>query len=143
MTDDTEAGRRRVSLDRIEAGVRHVAEKHSKDDQDRLEEAALSRHRAETARITESNLDARVNRRMRNNYAKAVFCFLIGYCAFAGVIVLLEGWHLFGFGLPVVALTALVGSTAVSAIGLVGIVVSGLFKPMAAASSYASKTREK
>lgn len=119
-----------VSLDKIATGVGPVAQKRTKDAKDRQEEAALSqaKARAEIATITESNRDLRVNRRMRHDYAKAVFLYLIAYSVFAGATVVCAGWRLGGFELPTIVLAAIVGSTAVSAIGLVGIVVTGLFK---------------
>src|SRR5258708_3391908 len=78
-----------VSLDKIDAGVKPVIEKRGKDSKDKQEEVAFTaaRHRAETASIVESNRDLRVNRRMRYDYAKAVFKYLIWYSAFAGVVI--------------------------------------------------------
>jgi hypothetical protein len=133
----SEPSKPKVSLDKIGAGVNAVTQKRGKEAKDTQEEAALSeaRSKAEIASITESNRDLRVNRRMRYDYARAVFCYLICYSAFAGVVLILSGWKIGGFDLPSIALTAVVGSTAASAIGLVGIVVTGLFRPQAARSS--------
>jgi len=121
--------KRRVPLDSIDAGLDRVVSKTEKDEKDRQEEAALAaaRTRAKTAQITEANIDIRHNRIMRNSYANRVFCYLICYSVFAAIVLLLSGFKVFNFELPTAALTAVVGSTAVSAIGLVGIVVTGLF----------------
>jgi hypothetical protein len=130
MTTGPSRKAKTVSPDAISAGVGRVDRKQGKDDRDRQEEAAVSqaRSRAEIASISESNRDLRVNRRMRRDYAKAVFIYLITYSAFAAAVLLLSGWKICGFELPQAALTVVVGSTAVSAIGLVGIVVTGLFR---------------
>ncbi|MDR7118442.1 hypothetical protein [Caulobacter sp. BE254] len=68
-----------------------------------------------------------VRTRMMEPYAGKVFRFLIGYCAFVGVIILLSGFKIGGFAISDTVLGIIAGSTAASAIGLVGFVVSGLF----------------
>lgn len=68
-----------------------------------------------------------VRTRMMEPYAGKVFRFLIGYCAFVGGIILLSGFKIGGFDISDTVLGIIAGSTAVSAIGLVGFVVSGLF----------------
>ena len=68
-----------------------------------------------------------VRTRMMEPYAGKVFRFLIGYCAFVGVIILLSGFKIGGFDISDTVLGIIAGSTAASAIGLVGFVVSGLF----------------
>jgi hypothetical protein len=60
-------------------------------------------------------------------YANKVFGFLIGYCVCIGVFLLMQGTKYHGFELPETVLAIIAGSTAVSAIGLVGFVVNGLF----------------
>ena len=66
---------------------------------------------------------------MMRPYANRVFNFLVGYCLFVGAVVLLDGFKYRGFDLSDGVLSVIAGSTAASAIGLVGFVVSGLFKP--------------
>lgn len=61
-------------------------------------------------------------------YANKVFWFLCGYCFFAFVLLCLSGSKWLGFGLSDVVLSIVTGSTAVSAIGLVGLVIRGIFK---------------
>ncbi|KRA64459.1 hypothetical protein ASD89_20360 [Caulobacter sp. Root656] len=68
-----------------------------------------------------------VRTRMMEPYAGKVFRFLIGYCAFVGAIILLSGFKIGGFAISDTVLGIIAGSTAASAIGLVGFVVSGLF----------------
>ena len=61
-------------------------------------------------------------------YAKRVYRFLIGYCVVVTLILLAQGFKWWNFNLPESVLAVLAGSTAAAAIGLVGFVVSGLFK---------------
>jgi hypothetical protein len=68
-----------------------------------------------------------VRTRMMEPYAGKVFNFLVGYCGFVGVIILLSGFKIGGFEISDTVLSIIAGSTAASAIGLVGFVVSGLF----------------
>lgn len=69
-----------------------------------------------------------VRAKLMGPYANRVFCFLVGYCLFVGVILLLHGFKICSFELPELVLSVIAGSTAAAAIGLVGFVVSGLFK---------------
>jgi hypothetical protein len=119
--------KRTVSIDKMEKGEQAVRPKET-DERDRQEKAAAQMARAEARRLQEANRDTKTNREMREAYANAVFWYLVGYSVFSGIIVLLDGWKVFGFSLPVAALTAIVGSTAASAIGLMAIVVTGLFR---------------
>lgn len=59
--------------------------------------------------------------------AKRSFSFMVFYCAIVGEIVLFHGFRLFGFSLPESVLQFLVGSTATTVIGLVGMVLTGVF----------------
>lgn len=60
-------------------------------------------------------------------YAKKTFWFMCGYCGFVGVTLIAHGWKIGGFELPNSVLDFLVGSTAVTVIGLVGMVLTGIF----------------
>ena len=65
---------------------------------------------------------------MRSDYAHRVFMFMSIYTVAAFLLVLLSGQSVLDvFELPDSVLITIVGSTAVSVIGLVGIVVRGLF----------------
>lgn len=95
-------------------------------------EAAFStederRERAKTDSIIQANQDIEANRELRFRYASWVYRFLIGYSACVFLLLVASGWSLCGFELPDNVLIVLVGSTAVSAIGLVLAVVKGLF----------------
>ena len=74
-----------------------------------------------------------VRAEMMQPYAGKVFNFLVGYCVFVGAIILLAGFRLGGFTISDTVLGIIAGSTAASAIGLVGFVVSGLFGSIRAA----------
>lgn len=81
------------------------------------------RPRQATARRT---LEA-VRAEMMRPYADRVFLFLVGYCLFVALLILLEGFRVGEFDIADGVLGVIAGSTAVAAIGLVGFVVSGLF----------------
>ena len=113
----------------IDASLTAVEAK-PEDENDRKEQSALARDHAKATLegVREDNRNKRANRRLRWRYAKWVFYYLVSYSVFAAVLLVFHGFRLFGFELPEIALGALVGSTAVSAIGLVAAVVTGLFK---------------
>ena len=52
---------------------------------------------------------------------------MVYYCLFAGEVLVVDGVHLRGFDLPKEVLQVLVGSTAATVIGLVGMVLTGVF----------------
>jgi hypothetical protein len=82
---------------------------------------------AEVDRLQGLNTFESVRARMAAPYADKVFWFLVWYCVFVGVIVLFSGFSPFGFKISDAVMCVIAGSTAVSAIGLVGFVVNGLF----------------
>ena len=59
--------------------------------------------------------------------AERAFAFMCVYCAVVGAFVALHGFGLRGFKLPETVLQFLVGSTATTVIGLVGMVLTGIF----------------
>lgn len=89
--------------------------------------AENERLRANVERLEGQETYDDVRKRMMEPYAGKVFNFLIGYCAFVGMIILLSGFKIGGFKISDTVLGIIAGSTAASAIGLVGFVVSGLF----------------
>lgn len=115
----------REAMSRSVTSVENKTEKDSKDLQE--ESAASRRHKAETQTIIESNLDLKINRKLRWKYASWVFCYLVCYSAFVAILLILSGFKICGFTLQDSVLEFLVGSTALSAIGLVAAVVHGLF----------------
>lgn len=92
------------------------------------DEVERKRHKAETQTIVETNLDRRVNRKLRWKYAKWVFCYLVCYSVAVLILLIAAGFKICGFDLSTSVLEFLVGSTAVSAIGLVLAVTTGLFR---------------
>lgn len=60
-------------------------------------------------------------------YAAKAFGFMCVYCGFVALVLLADGLSAFGFSLPHGVLKLLVGSTAVTVIGLVGMVLTGVF----------------
>lgn len=65
-------------------------------------------------------------------YANKVFWFLCAYGLACVALLLLDGFHASGFDLPDSVMQVVVGSTAVSAIGLVGLVIKGMFEALKA-----------
>lgn len=70
----------------------------------------------------------RSTKELREGYARKTFAFLWAWSTGIFVVLILSGFSFFGFGLPKTALYILVGSTTVSAIGLVALVGQGLFR---------------
>lgn len=68
-----------------------------------------------------------VKARMLERYVNKVFNFVALYCVAVGVLLLLSGLPRSGFRLPTTILGIIAGSTAVSVIGLIGFVITGLF----------------
>lgn len=131
MTETSEEALRRRLREAIDRSLTGVQNKEKPDEKDRREAlAAEKKQNAETQSIVESNLDRRVNRKLRWKYARWVFCYLVCYSIFVGSILTLAGFGICGFVLSEAVLSTLVGSTAVSAIGLVLAVTTGLFKPI-------------
>lgn|GEM_PF-2988834 len=60
-------------------------------------------------------------------YAKRTFVFMCAYCSVVGITLILHGFDGVKFSLPETVLTFLVGSTATTVIGLVGMVLTGIF----------------
>lgn len=103
--------------------------KAAPDEMDKKETAAASRRQlAETQTIIETNRDLKINRKLRWKYARWVFCYLVAYSVFVGLVLVASAVNICGFSLDSSVLEYLVGSTAVSAIGLVLAVTTGLFR---------------
>lgn len=117
----------KVSIEKISAGRKQAKAKDKPDPQDRMEIAAAEKAEAEAQSVREGNRDRRALRDLRFKYAKKVYRFLICYCIGAAIIVILDGFNTYGFEVDGSVLMIIVGSTAASAIGLVGFVVNGLF----------------
>ena len=74
--------------------------------------------------------DVESDRKLRESYASRILRFLYCYAAVVGMLVIASGLQVpwLPFELPGEVLALLVGSTAASAIGLVGFIARGLFK---------------
>ncbi|MBJ7417939.1 MAG: hypothetical protein JHC88_21225 [Niveispirillum sp.] len=120
-----------IGLDLIKAGLERIEleGKTKPDENDKLETRSVEedRKKVEIDALRENNADKKANRSLRENYANRVFYYLCTYSFGAFSLIVLSG---IGFlEIPEAVLTTIVGSTALAAIGLVGFVVSGLFKP--------------
>ncbi len=118
-----------TALNAIDAGLLLVEEVGGKNREDRLEEQRIEEARLKNelqrAHIESMNAD----RDMRKTYASRILRYLETYSGVVGILVIWSGLGWFGFNLPAEILATLVGSTAVAAIGLVGFIARGLFKP--------------
>jgi hypothetical protein len=114
--DDETKRKPRKSLKKAVAEVAQVREPSPRDREvaKRLDEEAA--------------LDRQSSRGLRETYARYVYRYLIGYTIGAFSLIVAHGFRFGGFGLDTPVLALVVGSTAIAAIGLVGIVVKGLFK---------------
>ena len=65
---------------------------------------------------------------MLRPYSDAVYWFVVCYCVAVGVFLLLAGFRSHtGFALSDTVLAVISGSTAISVIGLIGMVITGMF----------------
>ena len=113
----------------VDEGLNGLAEKETA-----WIEQSLSPHVIEAAALKNKwvkayidNLDA--DRLMRKTYAGRILFYLELYSAGVLVLLLLAGFKPANFSLEEGVMTALVGSTALAAIGLVGFIARGLFRP--------------
>lgn len=123
-------------LELIKAGLPEVEGKTQVDDKDRREEERYDQDaqalRNDEAREKIENVKA--DREMRQDYAKRIMSFLYFYAGFCALVLLADAITVdptasFGFDLADDIILTIVGSTAVAAIGLVGFVARGLFRP--------------
>ena len=70
----------------------------------------------------------KIKAEMMRPFADKVFKFVCAYCGLVSIIIVLAGFEDNHFHLSDAVLTVIAGSTAVSVIGLVTIVLSGLFR---------------
>lgn len=90
--------------------------------------AELEARDAELNRLKGKKTVEEVRAQMLERYSDNVFWFVVIYCGVVGVMLLLAGFGAWtGFALSDAILGIIAGSTAVSVIGLIGMVVSGLF----------------
>lgn len=101
----------------LKQSVKAVERKSRRDRYDELECQKLEEH----------NVNLRTDRDLKIKYAKYAYRYLCAYSFAALALLIASGIEGSGFSLHWSVLTALVGSTAVSAIGLVRQVINGLF----------------
>lgn len=87
----------------------------------------LAEAEAEIDRLKGLNTVEAVKARILEPYVKSVFRFVLWYCVVVGIFLVFAAFKLWGFGLSDTILAIIAGSTAVSVIGLIGLVISGLF----------------
>lgn len=119
------------------ANVKKAVKPDTNKERDAAKDAALRSSSAENERAKQELINDRIreelkdqisNREMRFKYSKWVFAYLVSYSIFVGLLLWLSGFEeVTKFSLEPEVLKYLVGSTAVSAIGLVAAVVTGLF----------------
>ena len=119
-----------LTLDVIDTGIALVERTKAPDDRDREELGEAQRRAADLrndyTNALIKNIDA--DRDMRKSYASRILRYLEIYSGSVLVVVLLCGFKPWGFNLEQSVLAALVGSTAIAAIGLVGFIARGLFQ---------------
>lgn len=87
----------------------------------------LAQTRAELARVEEQRTIEQVKAELIKPYANKVFWFVVAYCTTVGLFLYADGRMDNGFDLAESTIGIIAGSTAVSVIGLIGMVISGLF----------------
>lgn len=93
----------------------------------KVQAVELERLKLQNEKLQNDHDDQRANRKMREDYAKWVFGYLVGYSVCVGVLLSTSAINDLRFHISDDVLQILVGSTAVSAIGLVLAVTTGLF----------------
>lgn len=88
---------------------------------------AGDRLRLENDLLQQEIEDVRQDRKERRKYSGRIFWLVVGYLVVVGLLVLLAGLDQVPFGLPASVLMVLIGSTAVSMVGLFAIVANYLF----------------
>lgn len=125
MTEDGKL----VPLERIATSENAAKEKSEPDSSDQKEKELNERRlRAEIGQLEEQNADKKAARELRFQYAMLVYRYLVSYSAAVVAMLVASALQLGGFHLPETVLLAVTGTTAAAAIGLVGFVVTGLFK---------------
>jgi hypothetical protein len=79
------------------------------------------------ARLESANDATQILDDLIKPYAKRVFNFMCVYCAFVGLAIVFDAFQIWSFNLEAGVMEFLVGSTAVTVIGLVGMVLTGIF----------------
>ena len=83
--------------------------------------------REENSRLRQKLSTATILDGLITPYATKAFSFMCIYCGFVALVLIASGFAIGGFKLPESVLGFLVGSTAITVIGLVGMVLTGIF----------------
>lgn len=118
-----------LTLEDIDVGVAAVEDVETPDPNDLMERFAAERASLDLKLARSRIKNVKADRRMRKTYAGRILLYLEAYSVVVAAMVIAAGFKVFGFDLPVEILASLVGSTALAAIGLVGFIARGLFKP--------------
>jgi hypothetical protein len=120
-----------LTLDAIDIGVSLVKEKTRPDPRDLMEREQIDLQAASLRnKLSRSYIkNVKADRRMRKQYAGRILLYLECYSGGVAILLLLSGFQVLGFHLEQGVMTTLVGSTALAAIGLVGFIARGLFRP--------------
>jgi hypothetical protein len=87
----------------------------------------LLQTRAELDSLKDQRTVEQVRAGLIGPYTSKVFWFVVWYCIVVGIIVVVDGVTDINFDLKESTIGIIAGSTAVSVIGLIGMVISGLF----------------
>lgn len=132
---------RKTFLDRIRAHAKQKTTSLGEIDQNaEFEGHELFERGQESSKVDGTRIDVAlaeyqevINQRYRENtalrarYARKVLCFMYAYFSLVMIIIFLQGFSAWDFRISDIALTTLIGSAFVSAVGLVGFVIQGLF----------------
>lgn len=129
MASQTPTSPRELSLESIDAGVPSVEGKRAPDARDLLEAEEIKTAQLQNRLALAHIKNVKADRKMRKTYAGRILLYLEVYSVAVGAMVIASGIERLGFKLPVEILASLVGSTALAAIGLVGFIARGLFRP--------------
>jgi len=118
-----------ISLESIDRGIARVEGKVTADARDRLEVEGVIAVQLQNKLARSQIKNVKADRKMRQTYAGRILRYLEFYSVSVATLIIASGFRLWGFELPVEILASLVGSTALAAIGLVGFIARGLFRP--------------
>jgi hypothetical protein len=83
--------------------------------------------RADNAKLKNNHFTSEILNKLIEPYAKKAFSYMVWYSVIVGILLVMCGYKDSGFSLSDQVQSFLVGSTAVTVIGLVGMVLSGIF----------------
>jgi hypothetical protein len=118
-----------LTLDDIDTGLPVVQDVARPGPQDLMERASAERAQLENKLARSRIKNVKADRRMRKTYAGRILRYLEIYSGCVLGLIVLSGFKIWGFALLPEVLATLVGSTAIAAIGLVGFIARGLFRP--------------